>query len=388
MTGFEALAIRRDLRPALAWYVLLVDAVAVALSAGAAVRLEVDRRGWLVLGVIVACVLVYTEVSRPIEREWRTLTDSPHLDVQAVWIFASVLTLPPALTALVAVICYGYPWLRVRRYVPYRGVFGIAVAIVAAFAAKTLLVLTGFDEFPGTRNAAMFGVVVAAGVVFLALTVVLTAVAVTGSREYAHEAASVGLGVLMAWALVTWPPVVVLVVAVTLVLHWSVLTRQLRESAESDGKTGVLKPDAWRTAALAALAGLEDSDDASLLMVDVDHFKRVNDEHGHLIGDNVLRAVAQTLKSEVRTGDLVGRYGGDEFVVFLADTTGDDAMVMAERIRRNVVKAVAQSVVEISVSIGVAVRRGGGLDDLVHAADTALYEAKDGGRNRSAMSTA
>src|ERR1043165_1687060 len=173
MTGLEALAIRRDLRPALIWYVLLVDAVAVVLSAGAAARLDVDRRGWLVFGVLVACVLVYTEVSRPIERECRTLTDRPHLDVRAVWIFASVLTLPPALTALVIVICHGYPWLRVRRYVPYREVFGVAVAVIGAFAAKLLLWLTGFDDFPGERNAATFGVAIAAALVFLALTVVL-----------------------------------------------------------------------------------------------------------------------------------------------------------------------------------------------------------------------
>ncbi|ALG05866.1 hypothetical protein AOZ06_02070 [Kibdelosporangium phytohabitans] len=364
---------------------LLVDVAAAALSINAAIRLTPDRREWLVFGVLVACVLIYTEVSRPIEREWRALTDTPHLDVHAIWVFASVLTLPPGLAAVAIVICYGYRQLRVDGRLTYREVFGISSAIIASFAAKLLLTLLGQEQFLGSRDLRSFVVVVAAAVVFLALGAVLTAVVAPGSVDYAHEAASVGLGVLAAWALTAWPPAILLIIGVTLVLHRSVLIRQLRETARSDGKTGLLKPDAWHSAASTALG--RDAN-ASLLMIDVDHFKRVNDQHGHLVGDTVLRTVAQTLKAEVRAGDLVGRYGGDEFVVFLSDTTGADAMAMAERIRRSVVRTVSQSIVDISVSIGVAARGGHNLDDLLHAADVALYEAKGGGRNRSAMSTA
>nr|WP_052479270.1 GGDEF domain-containing protein [Kibdelosporangium sp. MJ126-NF4]CEL23256.1 GGDEF/response regulator receiver domain protein [Kibdelosporangium sp. MJ126-NF4]CTQ94418.1 GGDEF/response regulator receiver domain protein [Kibdelosporangium sp. MJ126-NF4] len=387
MTGVRAWAVWRELRPALVGYVLFVEAAAVALSIAATVRLTPDRRDWLVFGALVACALIYTEMSRPIEREWRTLTENPHLDVHAMWIFTGVLTLPPGLVAIAIVICHVYPWLRVDRHGLYREVFATAAVVVAAFAAKLLLTMSGYEQFPATRDIRTFGVVIAAAVLFLALRVALTTIAVPGgSGDHAHEAASVGLGVLTAWALTAWPPAVLLIVGVTLVLHRSVLIRQLRETARSDGKTGLLKPDAWH---LAASSVLDREVHASLLMIDVDHFKQINDKHGHLVGDTVLRRVAETLKAEVRSGDLVGRFGGDEFVVFLADTTGGDAMVMAERIRRSIVRTVSQSIVDISVSIGVAACDGGRLlDDLLHAADVALYKAKGGGRNQTAMSTA
>ncbi|ONI78878.1 hypothetical protein ALI144C_29365 [Actinosynnema sp. ALI-1.44] len=386
--GVKSWAIWRELRPAQAGYALLVGVAAAALSINAAIRCTPDRHEWIVFGVLVTCVLIYTEASRPIEREWRTLTDSPHLDVHAIWVFAGALTLPPGLGAVAIVACYGYRWLRVDGQLPYREVFGIGSAVVAAFGAQLVLTLTGNEQFLGTRDLRTFAVVVAAAVVFLVVETTLTTILVPGSVDYAHEAASVGLGVLAGWALTEWPPAMLLIIGVTLVLHRSVLIRQLRESARSDGKTGLLKPDAWHTAASTALGR---DVDASLLMIDVDHFKRVNDVHGHLVGDTVLRTVAQTLKAEVREGDLIGRYGGDEFVVFLSDTTGEDAMAMAERIRRSIVRTVSHSIVDISVSIGVAARvrpNQGRLDDLLHAADVALYAAKGGGRNQSAMSTA
>jgi two-component system cell cycle response regulator len=130
------------------------------------------------------------------------------------------------------------------------------------------------------------------------------------------------------------------------------------------------------------------------LMIDVDHFKRVNDVHGHAVGDEVLRQVAQCILGEVRDSDVSARYGGEEFIVLLPGTTVDAGRSLAERIRRAVSIAafVVDGVVDplsITVSIGVAehrerpdgedVERAG--DRLIALADQALYEAKAGGRN-------
>lgn len=123
----------------------------------------------------------------------------------------------------------------------------------------------------------------------------------------------------------------------------------------------------------------------ALAILDVDHFKRVNDVHGHPIGDEVLRQLATALRSATRPESLVARYGGEEFVVLLPDADSEDAVTAAERLR---VAAAEVEAVRITVSIGVALL--GGEDDadaLVRAADTALYEAKEAGRDRTVCRT-
>jgi len=121
----------------------------------------------------------------------------------------------------------------------------------------------------------------------------------------------------------------------------------------------------------------------SVLMLDIDHFKRINDELGHLIGDKVLIEIAEILRHTVRVTDLPSRWGGEEFLVFCPETTLDQATVLAERIREAVLGHDFASGRSHSVSLGVSdLRTGDDMDSLLHRADTALYEAKDGGRNR------
>lgn len=126
----------------------------------------------------------------------------------------------------------------------------------------------------------------------------------------------------------------------------------------------------------------------SLLMIDVDHFKDVNDRHGHPAGDQVLREVARAIKDGVRTVDLVGRYGGEEFVAILPQTEAEEARLLAERLRSSVEGRSFEThgaVVRVSVSIGVATCPSPSVaspDDLIREADRALYRAKQAGRNR------
>ncbi|MBG0790958.1 MAG: sensor domain-containing diguanylate cyclase [Desulfovibrionaceae bacterium] len=132
--------------------------------------------------------------------------------------------------------------------------------------------------------------------------------------------------------------------------------------------------------------------DLSLLMVDLDHFKSVNDTYGHKTGDMVLRKVGEILVRTFRTTDLAARYGGEEFVVLLPHTSEESAWKLAERVRRNIESSefsFENRTFSITASIGVASVEGGALssdDDLIVKADKALYQAKNNGRNMVVVS--
>jgi diguanylate cyclase (GGDEF)-like protein len=126
----------------------------------------------------------------------------------------------------------------------------------------------------------------------------------------------------------------------------------------------------------------------AMLLVDLDHFKLINDTYGHLAGDDVLLAVASLLKRGVRSVDTVARYGGEEFVIVLPETGRQGAIAFAERIRDRLAThrftVGARQDVHVTASIGVATYPSAGLEsveDLFRAADAALYRAKGNGRN-------
>jgi diguanylate cyclase (GGDEF)-like protein len=126
----------------------------------------------------------------------------------------------------------------------------------------------------------------------------------------------------------------------------------------------------------------------AVLMLDLDHFKAINDTRGHLIGDGVLKDTAEILRSAVRSADFVARYGGEEFVIVLPETSMDGAVTFAERLRERITSTAFSGghgvTLQLTVSIGVSLFPGPritSVDDLLSAADTALYRAKNDGRN-------
>ncbi|MBA4287926.1 MAG: hypothetical protein C0439_02955 [Pseudomonas sp.] len=127
----------------------------------------------------------------------------------------------------------------------------------------------------------------------------------------------------------------------------------------------------------------------SVLMVDIDHFKRINDSHGHIVGDQALIAVANALKDSLRNVDMVFRYGGEEFVVLLSNTSREAASMVGERLRMAVLGVqylVENRAIEMSVSLGCAtLLPGESMDSLLRRADSALYVSKREGRNRLSM---
>jgi diguanylate cyclase (GGDEF)-like protein len=131
----------------------------------------------------------------------------------------------------------------------------------------------------------------------------------------------------------------------------------------------------------------------SALMIDADHFKQVNDQYGHLIGDQVLQNLAGVLKRSLRDADILGRYGGEEFAILLPETDLDAAARSAERLRLSVADSPAvteKGSIPITISLGVACLRGADeqIDQLINRADQALYLAKGAGRNQVRLWTA
>ena len=156
-----------------------------------------------------------------------------------------------------------------------------------------------------------------------------------------------------------------------------------------DALTGLFERGHWQEQAEAALRRHHTSDEpACLLMLDIDHFKEINDQHGHTVGDEVIRALAHVVRSNVREGDCAGRYGGDEFAIILPGMQAKDALAIAHRIREQTEGVRLRSLpgVRITSSIGVAPadHRHSNLRAWIDAADAALYVAKNGGRNRVA----
>lgn len=163
---------------------------------------------------------------------------------------------------------------------------------------------------------------------------------------------------------------------------------QLQELAQHDGLTGLLNRRHWESCLEREFARHSRyNNPASLVMFDIDHFKRLNDTYGHQAGDEVIRRVAGLTRQMVRDTDFAGRYGGEEFVVLLPDTPLDGATLFAERLRKAIEDMEIvheQGSLGCSVSIGVACIRADTSNHktLIEQADKALYQAKWAGRNR------
>jgi diguanylate cyclase (GGDEF)-like protein len=166
------------------------------------------------------------------------------------------------------------------------------------------------------------------------------------------------------------------------------LIEELRRRADTDYLTGILNRRAFTAAGNKRLRRAHDNNESlSVLLFDIDHFKSVNDSHGHEVGDQVLIRVAAVVRDQLRDGEILARHGGEEFVVMPTHCTQEQARMLAERLR----DAIAQEpltladghILRVTASFGVASANGpqAALDDLLHAADLALYRAKRAGRN-------
>lgn len=168
------------------------------------------------------------------------------------------------------------------------------------------------------------------------------------------------------------------------------LDAQLQKAATVDRLTGALNRSGFeQTFAREVERANRHHGALSLIFLDVDHFKRINDVHGHMTGDHVLEELARVVHDNIRSTDVLGRWGGEEFILLVPETRLEGAALLAEKIRHCVERAGFEAAGCVTVSCGVAeLHAGDTLDSLVRRADGALYAAKEAGRNRVEVAVA
>lgn len=400
-------------RPRLIGYCLLIELAALLLTVSGHTG-HAHTRDLRVFALLAGLGIAQAEISRQIERMRRSISETPHINMTSVWTFAAVLLLPPVYITAVVAALYAHSavriWFRLRRVPVFRVIFNAALVVVTCLLARATL--TGL-AFPGMstamhQGAAGFVPVALCAAVYFAIGAVISLPglnltsyspeALFGSlMDNALELSTLCLGALNAVILIAMPELAVAIIPPMLLLQRSMLVQQLEIAATTDDKTGVLNTAGWHHLAGQELdrAARQRHTSVGVLMIDLDHFKLINDTHGHLTGDQVLKAVAGRITAEVRGYDSVGRFGGEEFVVLLPGASTTVTGAIAERVRAAISKLQVLTpeglaVYGLSASIGVAMypTEGAAVDRLLAAADTALYRAKAAGRDRVVSATA
>src|SRR5579875_572350 len=385
-------------------YVLAICMTGCAAVAAAAASTPWHTRDIVMYGVLLALGAVTVEAVA----QWGEPTGGISKDAHGVWRLAAAVLLPPVYVLIAPAVILALTHWRIGRSLAYRRVFS-AAAVGLSYGASSLIFHTGWrhgDRLPATTGEAAQWLLlaIACGVMRWSLNVALVAVAVrlddpaarlkdqlgTADALY-NDAAELCLGTLVAFCAAAAPIMVVLALPCGTLLQRSSSHAQLVHASRTDAKTGLLTATAWqREASTQIVRAIRTRTPAAVAMIDIDHFKQVNDTFGHLAGDAVLASVAATLSGSMREYDLAGRFGGEEFSLLLPHTGPDAALLITERLRHILSQIIIPATAppgdeqrHITVSIGVAAL-GSGISDLTEllaSADAALYRAKREGRN-------
>ena len=334
-------------------------------------------------------------------------------DLHAVWLLPAALLLPPlyGLIAMVPILVLSQ--LRIRHALVYRRVF-TAAAVGLSLGAASLTFHAGLRPLAasvsGSPDSQLRWVVLAAccGALRTVINKALVVIAVKGSEPTAslrqlawdrevlyNDIAELCLSVVIVFGVAHVSLMIAFALPFVTLLQRSFRHAQLAGQARIDGKTGLLNAATWqREAHTEVTRAVRTSTPLAVAMIDIDHFKSVNDSYGHLAGDAVLAGISAAMRGLLRDYDIVGRFGGEEFAILLPQTTAAEARDIAERLRIRLARIITpvtdgtESVpLRVTVSIGVAAledaRRN--LDELLAAADAALYEAKQSGRNMTCL---
>ena len=298
---------------------------------------------------------------------------------------------------------------RIRRTLLHRraystAAYGLAYAAASVVFRSAVPVLRGGGG-PGGHAPAWITLAAGCGLVSMAVQACLIlppvkATAAPGTRLHSlvlgreavcNQVTELCLAVLTAFAAAHSALALVVALPLVIVLQRSLRHASLAAAARTDAKTGLLNAGAWQREAAVEITRAAAQTPLAVAIADIDHFKAVNDTHGHLAGDAVLAAVSAAMRDLLRDCDLCGRFGGEEFALLLPRTTAAQALEITERIRQGISQLAiprdGTAAIRVTISIGVAVpsqaRRT--LDDLLAAADHALYQAKRSGRDRVVM---
>jgi diguanylate cyclase (GGDEF)-like protein len=395
-----------ELPRALRLYVGLVPLAALALGVVTLAHTDwraLDLAKYLLL---LACGLVSVAATPRI-----AYVSGMTRDFITVWMLSVAVLLPPVYVMVTPIPLLMLTQWRISRGVIHRRVFS-AAAMGLCYGAASLM----FHAVPHS----VAGVTIGTGLHAFTWVLCVVATEVIGGRghnflivgavklsdssvsmlklQFDREAlqadfAESDLGLLITVVVAVNPILAIFAVPTVLLIRRFMMHAQLLAQTRIDTKTGLLNSSTWETEATIEVERAHRTETPlSVALIDIDHFKAVNDTHGHLVGDVVLRAVTDAIQEHLRSYDLAGRFGGEEFVVLLPQARQPDAISIAERLRTHVA-ALAIPIAEdkpgehvrLTISVGVATlnEHTRELTDLMAAADAAMYIAKQTGRNRT-----
>jgi diguanylate cyclase (GGDEF)-like protein len=373
---------------------------AVAASGYSLARLPAQVHGWEAFAVLTALAataqLYIVESGR--NQSYRTAI---------AFIVAGAVLLRPGFLAGLVLLHYVPGWIKYRKkwLVQSFNIGNTTLAVLAAGAAFHALSggsvvgeLAGRYALAGLVACATF---VAINHLLLARMIDLTSessMVATGLFSFQSLStdlglAALGVGVAAFWSVNSW--LIFFVLGPLLIIHRALYVPQLRELAQADVKTGLMNATEFEHTVDMEVARAERMKTRfSLLMVDLDHLREINNAHGHLAGDVVIRGIAEVFREELRRYDVPARFGGDEFCILLPETPPSEAVQIAERIRdaagaRSFIAEGASEPLRVTVSIGLASspEDARNRQELVHRADLAAYRAKAAGGNRCITAT-
>lgn len=398
------------LRRGLIAFIVSVTAVYLSAIGVAAANVSLHLGNLALFAALLACSTVTVELTRRSGENAGVIKD-----VYGVWELPAAILLPPLYALLAPILRIVLAQWRIRQIPVHRRAL-TAAAIGLSYGVVSVLfhaLMPGIHTL-ATRSGGqvalwVLAVALAAIVQWLVnYSLVITAIkgadptvsirtTLLGRETLENDIAELSVGVLVTIGVaISWIALVFAVPLVTL-LQRSSRHKQLVTASRIDSKTGLLNPGTWeREAASEVARAIRTHTPLAVVLIDVDHFKVVNDTYGHVAGDAALKFIAETFRSFLRDYDLVGRFGGEEFVLLLPQTTPAAAYRIAQRMREHIagMPILASddpeaAPLQLTVSIGVAAlgEQGGQLTDLLAAADTALYRAKAAGRDQVWMIT-
>jgi diguanylate cyclase (GGDEF)-like protein len=378
-------------------YLLTVSAV-WALATGVGLT-QTGFRGTDVLtfALLVGCGAFAVEATRRQGEPAGALNK----DLLSAWFLPIAFLLPPVYSLLAPIPLVILTQYRVRRTVVYRRVLSAAaIGLAHALASVAFHRMSGgWDPAqlrPGVVALLWAAIAIVSALIASLTNTLLVAIAVkinSPEESWAQllfdrenlviDVGELCIGVVVGLLCVLQPLLVLVALSPVVLLQRSLIHDQLWAAARLDPKTGLLNAPTWEREAASEIARAQRTRAAlSVMLLDLDHFKAVNDQYGHLAGDEVLKAVADVMLGQLREYDRCARFGGDEFAVLLPQSDLTEATQTAERIRRHVAAIAVpsgSSTVRTSVSIGIAELWSPlvGVTDLLAAADLSLYQAKE-----------
>ena len=394
------------------WLIAFVSAVVladVAVFGGAASATSLRAHDLGLFAALLACDALTVELTRRVGENTGMVKD-----VYATWELPAAMLLPLAYVPLLPIVRFALTQWRILRVPVYRRAFSAAAIglsyVAAALTFHGLIRLApGAAAHPASHALAWMLCAAACAIVQWTVNQILVWTAIKGSNrsvrirdeQFAREpmyndVTELCVAVIVSFCVASSMIALVFAFPFITLLQRSLRHARLVQDSRVDAKTDLLNAATWeRQAITEVVRAVRTKTALAIAVLDIDRFKVVNDTHGHLVGDQVLKEIARTLTSQLRDYDLAGRFGGEEFTLLLPQTRAVDAIRIAERIRSTIAGlsiiapgAVGGERVQVTVSIGVAALDSGTdrtFTQLMAAADAALYRAKSSGRDQVQM---